>query len=207
MITRLKGRRHIPIHRRRAFREKYSSSRTRRTCTKSWECPLNKFSAPTQIMSCSLAEASRRSMRSEAAAPLMPGRLLRLVPFVLRHSSPCTHTGRSALVTQKPSRTFWSKEPGQRRLPTRPSQNTTFGGIRLGMSQTRQREGLMGGGHIWTALFVLWRQGMAWGFHWGFGISPGCYLFAADSQRQDCASRLCLMIRHLFLRGLFVFRR
>lgn len=139
-------------------------------------------------MSCSLAEASRRGMRCEAAAPLMPGRLVRLISFVLRHSSPCTHTRESALVTQKPSRTFWSKEPGQRRLPTRPSQNTTFGGIRLGMSQTRQREGLMGGGHIWTALFVLWRQGMARGFSLGLRDLPWLLLICC----RFPAARLCL---------------
>lgn len=40
----------------------------------------------------------------------------RLTSFVLRHSSPYRHTRDSTWLTQKPSRTFWSKEPGQRGL-------------------------------------------------------------------------------------------
>lgn len=37
------------------------------------------------------------------------------------------------------------------------------------------------------------------GFLWGFWMFLGCYLFAADSQRQDCPSRLFLMVGYLFL--------
>lgn len=48
-------------------------------------------------------------------------------------------------------------------------------------------------------LFVLRRQGQGSGFSLGVLDVLGCYLFAADSQRQDCASRLFLMVGYLFL--------
>lgn len=132
--------------------------------------------------------------------PGLQGRLLRLASFVLHCPQSSTHTQGNTWATPKPSRSFVPRSrdkggwrPGRHR-------RLYLGAIRQGMSR-RLGRGCPDGWWIYLGRGSLFCCGKATArdFHWGFWMVPGCYLFAGGSQRQDCASRLFLMVRYLFL--------
>lgn len=144
---------------------------------------------------------ARYEMRSILSFDPRPTQvLLRLAFFVLYYPPSCSHTQGTTWVSQKPSRSLVPRSRDKGGCRPGRHRRLYLGAIRQGMSR-RLGRGCPDGWWIYLGRGSLFCCGRARArdFHWPFWGFLGCYLFAVDSQRQDCASRLCLMVRYLFL--------